>query len=61
MSTKLVRNTLVPGWILIVGLICLNAPPRGVGASLSMFLAGMGIIPALLLIAHAVRPRTVVD
>ena len=43
------RNILVPGWIMIFGLVSLS-DPRGVWASLSMCVVGLVVIPALLLI-----------
>jgi hypothetical protein len=44
------RNILVPGWIMIFGLVSLSDPPGGVWASLSMCVVGLVVIPALLLI-----------
>ena len=42
------RNVLVPGWIATFGFIALSAPPLGVAASLSLFVAGVVVVPALL-------------
>jgi hypothetical protein len=60
MSVKVTRNVLVPGWIMGVGLVAINAPPQGVAASLSLFLVGVFVIPALVLIVSVAHPRILV-
>jgi hypothetical protein len=60
MTVKATRNVLVPGWIMGVGLVAINAPPQGVAASLSLFLVGVFVIPALVLIVSAVQPSVLV-
>jgi len=55
MSVRFTHNILVPGWIGMIGLVSLNFPPLGVAASLSLFVLGVVVIPALVLIAIAIR------
>jgi hypothetical protein len=50
MSVRFTHNILVPGWIMLVGLIFLNAPPLGAVVSVSVFMAGILVIPALVLV-----------
>jgi hypothetical protein len=58
MSLQFTRNVLVPGWIMTFGLLFLGAPRQGVAASLALFLVGLIVIPALVLVPIAVRPRS---
>jgi hypothetical protein len=51
-------NALVPAWIMIVGLVLLSAPPLGVASSLALFMVGVFVIPAVVVIPSAVRART---
>ena len=46
-------QVLVPGWILLFGLIAAWAPPLGVAASLSVLVVGIVVVPAVLLIGSA--------
>jgi hypothetical protein len=55
MSVRFMHNVLVPGWIGMVGVGSLSLPPLGVGASLALFMVGVVVIPALVLIASAFR------
>lgn len=50
MPVSLVRNLLVPIWIVSFGLVILSAPPLGVAESLSLFLVGVVLFPALVLV-----------
>jgi hypothetical protein len=59
MSLRFTRNVLVPGWIMIFGLILLGAPRFSVAASLALVVVGIVVIPALVLVPIAVRPRAV--
>jgi hypothetical protein len=56
-SVTITRNILVPGWIMVFGLVSLSNPPGGVWASLSMCVVGLVVIPGLLLIGSASGPR----
>ena len=50
MSVRFISNVLVPGWIMIFGLVALMAPPLGVETSLWLFVVGGGVVPALMLV-----------
>jgi hypothetical protein len=50
LSVRTTRNVLVPGWIATFGFVALAAPPLGVAASLSLFVVGVVVVPALLMI-----------
>jgi hypothetical protein len=52
-SIRFIRNILIPGWIMSFGLVALSAPPLGMAASVSWFLVGVFVIPALALIPSA--------
>jgi hypothetical protein len=54
---RITRHILVPGWIMVFGLVSLSNPPGGVWASLSMCVVGLVVVPALLLIGSASGPR----
>lgn len=56
-SVRFTLNVLVPGWITVFGLVCLTAPAAGVVASVSLFVVGIVVIPALAVISGAVRAR----
>lgn len=49
-SVRTTHNLLVPAWIAAFGITALNAPPFGVAASLSLFVAGVVVVPVLLMI-----------
>jgi len=53
MSVRLTPNVVLPGWIMIFGMGCLSAPPQSVAVSLSLLLAGVFVIPAIVLINAA--------
>ena len=59
-SSKTKRNVLVPGWIATFGFAALNAPPLGVTASVSLFVLGVVVMPALLLIPRSASRRLAV-
>ena len=50
MPVRVVRDLLLPVWIMGFGLVILSAPPLGVAASLSLFLLGVVVLPALVLV-----------
>lgn len=50
MAVSIVRDLLLPVWIMGFGLVILSAPPLGVAASLSLFLVGVVVLPALVLV-----------
>lgn len=50
MAVSIVRDLLLPVWIMSFGLVILSAPPLGVAASLSLFLLGVVGLPALVLV-----------
>ena len=50
MSVKLTHHLLVPVWIAGFGGLCLAAPPLGVAASLGLFVVGVGVVPAALIV-----------
>jgi len=50
MAVRLIRELLLPGWIMSFGLVTLSAPPLGVAWSLSLFLVGVVVLPALVLL-----------
>ena len=50
-SGRMTRNLLVPGWITTFGLVALSAPPVGVAASVSLFVVGVAMVPALLMMS----------
>jgi hypothetical protein len=50
MPVSMLRDLLLPVWIMSFGLVILSAPPLGVGASLSLFLLGVVVLPALVLV-----------
>jgi hypothetical protein len=50
------RNVLAPGWILVFGFVFLIAPPLGVAESLTLFLMGVVVVPALI-VMPAIGPR----
>jgi hypothetical protein len=54
---RIARHILVPGWIMIFGLVSLSDPPGGVWASLWMCVVGLVVIPAILLIGRGRGPR----
>jgi hypothetical protein len=56
-SIKTKRNVLVPGWIATFGFAALSAPPLGVAASMSLFVLGVVVVPALLLIPRPTVQR----
>lgn len=57
MSVRFTLNVLVPGWIMLIGLAFLNAPPLGTLMSLSVFMVLIVVIPALVLIPRGVSAR----
>ena len=57
LSIKLTHDVLVPVWITTFGLVVLAAPAVGVAASLGLFVAGVGLLPAPVLIDGALRDR----
>ena len=50
MPVSILRDLLLPVWIMSFGLVILSAPPLGVAASLSLFLLGVVVLPALVLV-----------
>lgn len=54
---RITRHILVPGWIMIFGLVSLSNPPGGVWTSLALCVVGLVLIPAVLLIGSAGGPR----
>jgi len=50
MPVSVIRDLLLPVWIMSFGLVILSAPPLGVAASLSLFLLGIVVLPALVLL-----------
>jgi hypothetical protein len=57
-SVKTTRNVLVPGWIVTFGFVALSAPPLGVAASVSLFVVGVVVVPALLAIPGPAGQRS---
>jgi len=53
MFGRFTRNVVVPGWILAFGCAAWWAPPMSVAASLSLFMLGVVVIPAVILIPGA--------
>ena len=56
-TIKVTHDVLVPTWIAGFGLVVLAAPAVGVAASLGLFVAGVGLLPAAVLIEGALRDR----
>jgi hypothetical protein len=50
MPVRVTRELLLPGWIMGFGLVILSAPPLGAAWSLSLFLVGVVVFPALVLV-----------
>lgn len=50
MLVRFTQNVLIPVWILGFGVALLVAPPLDVAASLSLFVVGIFVVPALVLI-----------
>lgn len=59
-SVRTTHNLLLPGWIATFGFVALCAPPLGVAASLSLFIAGVVVVPALVMIPGATDRRPAV-
>jgi hypothetical protein len=57
MSVRTARNLLVPGWIVTFGFAALTAPPLGVAPSLSLFVVGVIVVPALAMTRRPVGRR----
>lgn len=54
---QFIRQFVVPGWILFVGIALASAPPQGVASTLALLAAGVIFVPAVLL-ALTVVPVT---
>lgn len=50
---SLIRNVLIPAWILAFGLVVLCNPPLGAAASLGLFVVGVCVLPATALMFGA--------
>ena len=59
MSARFTQKVLIPGWILILGLVFVIAPPMGVATSLSLFIVGVLVVPAFVLIGSARESPTI--
>jgi len=55
---KITHDVLVPGWIAAFGLVALSAPPLGAAASVGLFVVGICVLPAAVLIGGASGWRT---
>ena len=51
MLVRVIRDLLLPAWIVSFGLAILSAPPLGVAWSLSLFLVGIVVLPAVVLVS----------
>ncbi len=60
MFTRVIRDVLVPGWILLFGLVALTVPPVGALESLVLVVVGLVAIPAFVIsgCALVVHQRT---
>jgi len=56
MPSKLVCDVLVPAWILIFGLASLMAPPQSAAISAGLYIMGLFVIPALMLVPMSRQP-----
>ena len=57
MSVRVNKSVLVSGWIMLIGFAFFNAPALSAVAGLSLFIVGVVVVPALVLIPSAVRLR----
>ena len=57
LSVKITRDVLVPAWITGFGVTVLAMPALGVAASLALFVVGVCVVPAAVLIEGELRDR----
>jgi hypothetical protein len=57
MAVRFNKSVLVSGWIMLSGLAFFNAPALSAVTSLSLFIVGVVVIPALVFIPRAVLLR----
>ena len=54
-TVKITRGVLVPGWIAGFGLLVLTTPPLGAAASVGLFVVGVCVLPAVVLLDGEIR------